>query len=279
MTGPTPRRQAVLWAAGEASARGIRLRIVSSYEEPTVDATWGLIPAGTYTSIEERAERQLLRIKGIVDEVVPDLEIVTDALPGPASTALVDDATADDLIVVGASSHTGAASFWLGSTPRRVARTSPCPVVIVRSAATLGRPDRIVVGIDGSALSDAAVRWAADEADLHHVELVVVHSWLYPYLPVGSANVPARDLTQIDAARVLDRAVDAARDRCGSAVSAFLLEETPVTALLEVVRDGDLLVVGSRGRGGVAAAMFGSTVNGVLEQSVVPVVVVRPAAD
>ena len=87
----------------------------------------------------------------------------------------------------------------------------------------------------------------------------------------------ARDLTNVDAACLLDRAVESAREQFGSEVAGQLVERGPATALLETVRDGDLLVMGSRGRGALAARLFGSTVNTVLDRCAVPVVVVRGA--
>ena len=57
-----------------------------------------------------------------------------------------------------------------------------------------------------------------------------------------------------------------------------LVESSSASALLDTVRDGDLLVLGSRGRGAVASRLFGSTVNSVVDQAAVPVVVVREGA-
>jgi nucleotide-binding universal stress UspA family protein len=88
-----------------------------------------------------------------------------------------------------------------------------------------------------------------------------------------------RDLTNVDAACLLDRAVELAREQFAVEVTGQLVESGPATALLETVRDGDLLVVGSRGRGALAANIFGSTVNTVLDRSAVPVVVVRGEHD
>lgn len=239
---------------------------------------YGWMATEAIAPLLEAAVEGLEGISRVIAADHPKIEISTEARAGPAAVALLYDVEPEDLVVVGASSHGGAAAFWLGSTPRQVARHSPCPVVVVRGPASRGRPDRIVVGVDGSPASEQALRWAEDEADRHQVELLVVHGWSYPYLTVGSGSSQARDLTTIDAACVLDRAVEDARERCGADVTGRLLEDSSVSALLDSVRDGDLLVVGSRGRGEVIASLFGSTVNGVLERSAVPVVVV-PTAD
>ncbi len=147
-------------------------------------------------------------------------------------------------------------------------------MVVVRGAASRGRPDRVVVGTDGSAAAEHALLWAADEADLHGCELVVVHGWEYPYIGIDTAGEQARDFTRVDAACVLEKAVETARERCGVNVTGELVEGREVTDLLDSVRDGDLLVMASSGKGAIVASLLGSTVNSVLEQSSAPVVVV-----
>ena len=170
-------------------------------------------------------------------------------------------------------------AFWLGSTARHLVHHAPCPVVVIRGAASRGRPDRVVVGVDGSSASDRALRWAADEADLHQIELSIVHGWWYPYETRTNAAEQARDLTRIDAAGVLEEAERLARDCCGAEVTGQLVEGSPPSAILDSLRDGDLLVMGSRGRGAVRSGLFGSTVYNVLDHSAVPVVVVRGVED
>jgi nucleotide-binding universal stress UspA family protein len=274
--GSVPSSEAVSWAAAEATVRGARLRIVSCFEIPySGDAMLGWAGTEAYGSLLEACRSALADVKDNVAGSNPDIEIVTEASAGPAALALVDNVDPSDLIVVGASSHQGAVAFWLGSTPRHLVRHSPCPVVVVRGAASRGRPDRVVVGVDGSPASERALQWAGEEADRHQVGLLIVHGWMYPYLPVDTTSSQARDLTNVDAACLLDSAVESAREQFAAAVTGQLVESGPATALLETVCDGDLLVVGSRGRGALAAGIFGSTVNAVLDRSSVPVVVVR----
>ena len=104
----------------------------------------------------------------VVEQSYPDLKVSAESQPGPASGGSMDRVSIDDLLVVGTSGHHVAGVFWLGSTARHLVHHVVCPVVVVRGAASRGRPDRVVVGVDGSAASDRALRWAADEADLHH---------------------------------------------------------------------------------------------------------------
>jgi len=265
---------AVQWAASEAQARGVRLRIVSCFSVPiAADGVYGLAAADAYEGTKSAEEQNLSALSGQISELHPALEIVTESTSGSPGHVLVDRVDADDMIVVGASAHQHAAAFWLGSTPRHLVRHSPCPVVVIRGNADSSRPTRLVVGVDGSPTSEEAVSWAGDEADRLGVNLVLVHAWSYPYTPVDAASSQAHDLTKIDAACLLEAAVESARERFGAGVSGRLIETGPVAALLQSTRQGDLLVVGSRGRGALAASLLGSTVNSVLDESEVPVVV------
>ena len=264
-----------MWAADEAAAVGAHVRIVSCYDIPLVgDAIFGWSATEAISALLEAVEQQLSEIGRAVSDHHPRLDFTTAASSGPAFSVLVASVGPDDLVVVGASSREGAAAFWLGSTPRLVIRHSPCPVVVVRGPASRGHPDRIVVGVDGSVPSERALRWAADEADRHRVALTLVHGWSYPYTRLDTRSAQARDLTRIDAASVLEQHVDAARQRCAVEVTGVLVESSPVTALLDTVRDGDWLVIGSPRRRPLIAGLLGSTVNNVVEGSVVPVVVV-----
>ena len=257
-------------------ARQRPLRIVACYQVPLAGGAGDAWLAGDLlTSIHDCTFESAQTVKAFIATRYPDLEINVEVTLGPSRASLIEHLEPTDILVVGTSTHEGASGFWLGSTSRWATRHSPCPVAVVRGAASRGRPDRIVVGVDGSAPSDAALVWAADEADLHGVDLVIVHAWEYAYLGLDTHSEQVRDLTRIDAATVLDRAAEFARERCGVAVKDLLVEGGAATAMLDSVRDGDVLVLGAEGRGAIAAGLLGSTTNRVVEQSAVPVVVIR----
>jgi len=272
--------EALRWGTQEATVRDCGLEIVTSYHLPLasdINAVW--VPLEAYGQAEQAANGELERACDGVKAEHPELALSTDLRAGPPGSILVEDSAADqEMIVLGASSHRGAAAFWLGSTPRSVVRRAHCPVVVVRGVSGRGGPDRVVVGVDGSEPSRRAVRWAAAEADLHGVALHIVHAWEYPYALATTRESQGRDLTRVAAANVLDEALGVAREACGRDVTGQLVESGPASGLLGALRDGDMLVLGSRGRGAVRAGMFGSTVNSVLDQAAVPVVVLREDA-
>jgi len=277
--GSTSSEEATRWAAAEAASRDVDLLIVTCYALPvTAELSGAWLASEAHSAMVDTAAALSQQMRATISAAYPALRVTSEVVAGPAGVALVSDVDAGDLLVVGSTNHEGLATLVLGNTARWVARHSPCPAIVVRGAASRGRPDRIVVGIDGSATSMGALLWAADEADHHGVPLVVVHSWEYVYLGADGSTLQARDLTRVDASCTLDRAVELASQRCGVEVTGVLVEDTAARGLLKSVRDGDLLVLGSRGRGAVRSGLFGSTVNGLLEYVSVPVAVVHPTA-
>ncbi|MFT3852703.1 MAG: universal stress protein [Ilumatobacteraceae bacterium] len=262
--------EAVEWAANEAGTRGVALRVICCYEIPYSADSLGLSAADSVAALLDAAQRLAAEAAHAAAAAVPGLEVTAESSVGPASRVLVDASHGADLVVLGTSDHHGLIASWLGSTPRFVVRRASCPVVVVRGAASRGRPDRVVVGADDSEPSKRAIEWAAAEADRHGVPLLLVHAWWYQY-GGGSAG---RDITRVDAASVLERAEALAREQCLGTITAELREADPVPALLDAVRDGDLLVLAASGRGAIARGLLGSTVNGVLEAASVPVVVI-----
>jgi nucleotide-binding universal stress UspA family protein len=268
--------EAVLWAASEASVRGARLRLISCYPIPALPGSgFGLTPSEPYTAVVQETEDSLAQMRSRIAQSHPTLQITTLASSDAAMSALIDNVRPDDLVVVGASNHHGAAGFWLGSTARHVVRHSPCPVVVVPGRASFDKVDRIVVGVDGSPSSRRALQWAGDEADRYGAKLLVVHGWIYPYIHADPDSSQVRDTTQVDAACLLDREVEGAREQFTAEVTGRLIECGPSAALLGTVRQGDMLVLGSSGHGAIHATLFGSTVSSVVDRCTVPTVVVR----
>jgi nucleotide-binding universal stress UspA family protein len=138
--------------------------------------------------------------------------------------------------------------------------------------------EHFVVGVDGSHGSQVALQWAIEEARRHAAALEVVHAWHVPYL-AGSTYVPvpAFDLSTIETSEraVLDHAVDA-EDVSGVMVTRALVCDTAARALLDSAKGADLLVVGTRGRGGFAGLLLGSVSQVVAQHAPCPVVVVPP---
>jgi nucleotide-binding universal stress UspA family protein len=137
---------------------------------------------------------------------------------------------------------------------------------------------KVVVGLDGSEGSRAALQWAVAEADQWGVPLVVVWAWEFSPLIVAT-DAPLK-LEELGAA-VQEQLQDVLTEELGaeraSTVEKRAVEDAPVRALIETAEEGDLLVVGSRGYGGIKGALLGSVSQQVVHYASCPVTVVRPS--
>ncbi|MEU9983119.1 universal stress protein [Streptomyces sp. NPDC050856] len=135
----------------------------------------------------------------------------------------------------------------------------------------------ITVGVDGSAESLAAADWAAREAALRGVPLRVVHAWLWQ--PLDVPLVQDRQ-TQADSADAVLR--EAERRVAGHhpdlPVTAEVVPDTAVAALLSEAERSSMLVLGSRGHGALAGFLLGSYGQQVIAEADRPVVSVRARA-
>ncbi len=139
----------------------------------------------------------------------------------------------------------------------------------------------IVVGVDGSIPSDAAVAWAAQEACERNAALRVVHAWMVPIETWVAPPMPLLSDSKVfeDAARaILDHSLQVARSWVGDRplqVDGRLVERPAVEALVGLSKDTAMLVVGNRGRGGFSSLLLGSVALGCAHRTTVPLAVVR----
>ncbi|MEV8031786.1 universal stress protein [Streptomyces sp. NPDC086182] len=143
----------------------------------------------------------------------------------------------------------------------------------------------IVVGLDGSPESLAAAEWAALEALRTDAHLRVVHAWLWRprvYAPLAGVSIPpptADDPERVWAERLPhETAAQLAALHPGLSVSAERVAEQPVTVLLAAAENTALLVLGSRGLGGVHGFLVGSVAQALVARSRTPIVLVREGA-
>jgi nucleotide-binding universal stress UspA family protein len=148
----------------------------------------------------------------------------------------------------------------------------------------------VVVGVDGSAGSAEALRWALAEARLRKSPLRAVHAWMFGYVggtidgypslggsldAYGSLGIDPGDLHRA-AEDLLDRALaDAGADTEGVEIERQVVQGSAAEALLAAADENDLLVVGSRGHGGFAELLLGSVSQQCVHHAPCPVVVVH----
>jgi nucleotide-binding universal stress UspA family protein len=144
----------------------------------------------------------------------------------------------------------------------------------------------IVVGVDGSEPSRAALAWAVEEAELRDARVAAIHAWVF--VPPGPLAEPGMmPAAGVDFARMLKAEEDAARAELESALEAAfpdgipervepkLVDGDPAQVLEAEAADADLAVVGSRGRSALASALLGSVSRHLVHNARCPVVVVK----
>ena len=269
------------WAVDEASRQHLPMLLVHAQTvplggptiEPSVDTYVQATEAQTAQLLHDAVER--------VHSLAPTVGVQTVTGYGRAADLLVDAAAHAALVVVGARGRGAVASALLGSTSIDVAARAGCPVAVVRHLPdqTDTRPG-VVVGSDGSPVSEAAVAEAFRQAQARSLPLTLVHTWQVDYAGAG--------LAAIDSGGILRQIADEERALAAETVAGWsekypdvvvrqhVLQAHPVQALVEHSRGAELLVVGSRGRGGFRGLLLGSVSQGVLQHADCPVLVVRP---
>jgi nucleotide-binding universal stress UspA family protein len=142
---------------------------------------------------------------------------------------------------------------------------------------------RIVVGVDGSPSSKAALAWAVEQAGLTGASVEAVIAWHYPIMVGGMPFAPIGVVDSEDfgefATKVLSDAIAATVDPDGPVkVSSVVREGNAAQVLMEAAKGAELLVVGSRGHGGFTEALLGSVSQACVHHARCPVVVIRAAA-
>lgn len=280
------------WAAQEARARKLPLRVVHAYAPPLPPVSMGI---DSYAIDDERYD-ELAR--SVVDEAVthvrrtsPHVDVTPALVAAAAPSTLVGVAHEEDveLLVLGRRGLGRFAELVVGSTSLHVATHGGYPVVVVpmprRPETPVTGPEggRVVVGVDGSPASVEAIAFAFEWASLHGVGLTAVHAWYsdyYDQVAGKSGAIPLSvevELFEGDERRVLSEALAGWREKYPEVdVRELVVHGHPAEALTESSVGARLVVVGSRGRGGFRSLLLGSVSHAVLHHATSPVAVVRP---
>lgn len=274
---------AVEFAAAEAVTRQLPLRLVHAFTPPMGGAGLGygtILPADALETMRDGIATHLQADAEKISERFPELQIQTRVVVGNSAAALLDEAADADLLVVGSRGLGGFRGMLLGSTGIQVASHAPCPAVIVRAQAEPGA-STVVVGLDGSELSQAALAWAFDYASRHGLTLHAVHAWTLPSFdllaaPAGPAPADVDTIMEEERRSSAESLAGFADRYPDVTVEETVIKESPAQALLDAAKGAALVVVGTHGRGEFLSAVLGSVSQTLLRKAEVPVVVVGP---
>ncbi|MET9342916.1 universal stress protein [Nonomuraea sp. NPDC003804] len=267
--------EAVAWAAREAALRGVPLRVAHAIYAWACETD-----QGRYSEIaqwmRQGAEAVLEAGADRARRLEPALTVETAILPGDPREALIREGAQAELLVVGNHGLSAVRGLLVGSVAYGVAGHASCDVVVVREspAATNGE---IVVGIDGTAQSGHVLEFAFAEAALRQADLRAVHVWNRYETGGGIQPVPGdwRETEQHEFRQLKEALAGWCERYPDVKVIEEIVQGHPVDALRAAARAADLLVVGSRGRGGLAGMALGSVSHAMLHHAPGPLAVIR----
>lgn len=285
---------AVDWAAARAASRGKKLVIVRVNPEvpvPRRNQMYEAMRTGDWVAHLEQASQH--RLKELFERVHanhPDLEVETHIAEGKPSQVLAQLSKTAELVVVGArGAGTPAMVRALGGTADDVVSHSHGPVAVVTDLAEYAPGGPVVVGLDDSDESARSLEVAAEEAAFNGVPLLAVHALELPPIPSGGIGWGVTDHAEgsLEVGPLLDDLQEHFAERLRPYLDKYpdldiqnrVVVGRASSVLAEASEGASLVVVGSRGRGGFAGLLLGSTSRRVLREAHAPVLVLRRPRD
>jgi len=270
---------AIAWATREAVMR--QLPITLMHAVPPVVVGW---PVGQlYT---DTPEWQKQNGQQVIDQARKTLsaslsesespEIHTEMEYSSVVQTLIDASKDASMIVAGSQGLGSLGRLLLGSVTTALTHHAHCPVAVIHSDGSVARSSNapVLLGIDGSPASEAATALAFDEASHRGVGLLALHAWsdvgVFPML-----GMDWRDSERKGQEILAERLAGWQEQYPDVHVERLIFCDKPSRWLLQESERAQLVVVGSRGRGGFTGMLLGSVSSAVAQSATVPVIVVR----
>lgn len=290
---------ALEFAIAEAASAGRPLHVVHTIAYPD-----GLLGAADLDIDPDRDEVTQRGCERALTEA-PELEVSTQTSAGGAAAWLVELSSRAQLVVVGGRDRGVARAVAVGATAPQVAAHSRCPVVVVHAddgeqvptragegdaagdaepadgpgAAAAAR--RVVVGVDGSESCTGAVEFAFDRASRLGLGLTALGCWWWqqggPYELIADDFASDASVRGRESRLVSEQLAGWSQRYPDVEVQTELVQGRPVEVLLDAAARAEMLVLGTRGRGGFAGLLLGSVSLRVLTAARRPVTIVPPA--
>lgn len=271
--------KALQWAIGAARDRSVRLRAVAAWQYPSIGmlpVEGGPLPAAMegWREAIEREAGDLVELAAA--ETQADIETVT--VNGSPARVLLAELDTADLAVVGCRGRGGFKRLLLGSVSHQVATHARRPVIIVPRTYEPGELEHVVIGVDGSANSFHALRWALDFAPAT-AQLTAVGVWDHPTFGSESVDANTWNALREQAEAAFTDAVERFEQEAATPGRFQRAFESghPGQVLVRSAADADLIVVGERGHHGFMGAVLGSVTTWVIHDLPCPAAVI-PAA-
>jgi nucleotide-binding universal stress UspA family protein len=271
---------ALHWATAEAVREHAPLRIAEVFELVIMDrpSPGMVVPLAALRTARAQG---LEALASSVRLRHPGLQVETLLLEGLTSLALIEETARAHLLVLGTRGLGGFGGMVLGSVAVQVSAHAHCPVVVVPpdTLPVMHTSRRVVVGVDGSKLSAKAVDFAFEQAEAIDGRVVAVHAWNSPLSSYengqGELLFDNEDVRKDSEILVAETLAGPRSDHPDIEVDVELIPGKPARAILSAAETAELIVVGSRGRGGFTGLLLGSTSQQILHHAHCPVAIVR----
>ncbi|GAB2727981.1 universal stress protein [Nocardia thraciensis] len=278
---------ALRWAARYAALRDRELRIVHGTDLRGMRRVIGIyevVVPPVVEAVERHGKAVVARAERTAHAAAHGLRVTTMVSDDSPAHVLIEQSDGAFVTVLGATGSAGTMAH-LGSTLLAVSSHGHGAVVVVRSDPESDNVVRdsgpVVVGIDGSRVGEAAIAAAFAEAAERRTDLVAVHVWSdWDYGRFAGQDdplLPYANLEEVEHAILAERLAGWQEKYPDVRVCRKVYMSAPVRHLLTWSESAQLLVVGSRGRGGFLGAVLGSTSNSLVQHAHCPVMVVHPA--
>jgi nucleotide-binding universal stress UspA family protein len=273
---------ALRWAAGESRARRRRLRLVHGFVWPSAVSGYGLLPQDWFDPQPRgQVDRLMSEWVALAQDMAGDVLVTGEVVNGPPAAVLIAESRDASAVVIGTRGGGGFVGLLLGSVATQVATYAHGPVVVIPPTHDQQRAQglHLVVGMDGSEAADRAAGYAFEVAAARNVELMAVRAWTPPKPPWRTDTRPlVLDVDEIATSElaVLRASLAPWKSAYPSVhVEEHLVAERPANALVAASGGAQLLVVGSRGLGGLRGRLLGSVSMRVLQHARCAVAVVH----
>ena len=270
---------AVRWAAREALVRKADVTLVHVIAPVVVTWPVGYLRARYAEWQEENAQHVIEQAQKIfhaevANELLPSVR--AHVLHDYVAPGLVAVSRGAEMIAAGSRGLGAISGTLLGSISRTLLHHARCPVAIIHANEADAQHSNgpVLVGIDGSPASEAATALAFDEASRRNVDLVALHAWS----DIGITPVLGMDWRGFE-----DQGHEVLAERLAGWQEQYpdvhiqrrIVCDRPARWLVDESEESQLVVLGSRGRGGFAGLLIGSVSTAVAEAAKCPVLVVR----
>ncbi|MGE2730025.1 universal stress protein [Mycolicibacterium vaccae] len=268
---------ALRWAAREAALENRRVTLM--HVVAPIVVTWPIdaIAANYYEWQEDNAQRVIEQARAVLTaEAAEGNSVQTQVRHGGIVPELSEASKRAHLLVIGSRGLGPVGGAALGSVSRALLHHAQCPVVVTKEG-VVRQEDRklpVMVGIDGSPASDNAIAFAFDEASRRGVDLIALHAWS----DVAVFPILGMDWHQYEEQghEILSERLAGWKERYPDVhVQRRIVCDKPARWLIDEAPLCQLVVVGSRGRGGATGLLLGSVSTKVAESAQAPVAVVR----